>query len=254
MATIKNEGSGVLASPESNNFFYGKLMDVLQFEKDHRYFNFKRSLINRLVLGSGVVCGLNVVQDPQAEGRVLIQPGVAIDGLGREIVVTETASIDPHQLTDDRGNPAGTPLTSGTVTICLTYAETCADLVPVLVPDCDTPGNCAPSTIREGFHILVRPADPEPPVPPTCKLQPGESSFPAETPLHDLLNTLLCERINGSCPGPEVDSCEQLGRVTLDGEKISSIDSCAGRHFVYSNALLYELIVCLAERVKRLGG
>jgi hypothetical protein len=180
---------------------------------------------------------------------------VAIDGLGREIIVPEAVSIDPHQLTDDRGNAVGEPLKSGTVTVCLAYAETCADLVPVLVPDCDTPGNCAPSTIRERFHILVRPAGPEPPKPPTCKLQLGEFPLPAETPLNDQLNTLLCERVNASCPEAEVDPGAQLARVTLDGEKISSIiDSCTGRHLIYSNALLYELILCLAERVNKLTG
>src|SRR5438309_647007 len=98
MGTGMNGASGVLASPERNNFFYGKLMDVAQFEKDQRYFTLKRLLFNRLVLGSGVVFGLNAIADPQTAGRVRVEAGVAIDGLGREIVVPASSSLDPHQL------------------------------------------------------------------------------------------------------------------------------------------------------------
>lgn len=242
MAMLKNEGSGVLVRPERNNFFYGKLMDVTQCEKDHWYFNFKRSLINRLVLGSGVVCGLDVVAD--AEGRVRIQQGVAIDGLGREIVVPEAVSIDPHKLTDNAGNPVGTEPASGTVAICLAYAETCTDPVPVMVPDCNAPGiNCAPSTIREGFLVLVRNAENGAPSPPACRL--GEFLIPGNGALHEK----LCDRISAPCPEAPPDPCVLLARVNLNN---GSIDSCAGRSFVYSNSLLYELVLCLAARVDQL--
>lgn len=245
MATTMNSGNGVLVAPERNNYFYGKLMDVAQFEKEQRYFNQKRLMLNRLVLGSGVVCGLNAVADPDAEGMVRIQPGVAIDGLGREIIVSAAVSVNPRQLTDDQGAPSGDPINTGIVNICLTYAETCTDLVPVLVPDCDTPGSCAPSTIREGFRVLVRPAEGDAPAPPVCEL--GEFPLPADGALH----TLLCVRINATCPETPADPCVPLARVTLhDG----SIDACAGRRPIYSNALLYELILCLAERVAQLAG
>jgi hypothetical protein len=246
MATTMN-GGGVLGAPERNNFFYGKLMDVTQFEKEQRYFNQKRLLVNRLVLGTGVVCGLNVVADAQAAGMVRIMPGAAIDGWGREIVVAEEVPVDPHQLTDDQGTPVGDPITGGTVTICLAFAEDKVDQVPVLVPDCDTPGNCAPSTIREGFRVLVRVAEAEAPQPAACNL--GEFPLPTNGDLHEL----LCERINNTNCSAEAlaDASVPLARVTLDD---GSIDSVAGRRLVCSNALLYELILCLAERVAALVG
>ena len=247
MATTMNGGNGKLVAPERNNFFYGKLMDVTQFEKEQRYFNQKRLLLNRLVVGSGLVCGLNVV--PGAEGMVSIQAGVAIDGLGREVVVPEAVLVNPHQLTDDQGAPAGDLLTTGTVTICLAYAENKSDQVPVLVPDCDTPGNCAPSTIREGFRVLVRFTEGEAPLPPACNL--GEFPLPANGDLH----ALLCERINSAtCSADAVgDPCVPLARVTLPLND-QSIHPHAGRRLIYSNALLYELILCLAERVEQLVG
>jgi hypothetical protein len=55
MGTTMDGFSGPLGAPERNHFFYGKLMDVTQFEKDARYFNLKRSMINRPVLGCGLV-------------------------------------------------------------------------------------------------------------------------------------------------------------------------------------------------------
>ena len=136
-----------------------------------------RRRLNRLVLGHGVVCGLNVVAD--TEGMVRIQPGVALDALGREIIVPEACRVNPHQLTDDQGSATGEPLETGTVEICLAYAEKKTDLVPVLVPDCDTPGNCAPSTIREGFYVIVRLAEGDAPAPPSCQL--GDFPLPAPT-------------------------------------------------------------------------
>jgi hypothetical protein len=133
------QSNGVLAAPERNHYFYGKLLDVQQLQKEQHYFIAGRRHLNRLVLGHGVVCGLNVVAD--TESTIRIQPGVALDALGREIIDPEAFGMNPHQLTDDQGSATGEPITTGIVEICLAYAEKQTDLVPVLVPDCDTPGN-----------------------------------------------------------------------------------------------------------------
>ena len=104
---------GVLAAPERNHYFYGKLLDVQQLQKEQHYLIAARRRLNRLVLGNGVVCGLNVVAD--TAGLVRIQPGVALDAWGREIVVPEAVGINPHQLTDDQGRATGEPIETGTV-------------------------------------------------------------------------------------------------------------------------------------------
>ena len=118
MQTTKT-GNDMLNAFVRNHFFYGKLMDVDQFEKEQSYGMAKRALMNRIVLGRGVVCGLNVVKDPELEDRILVLPGVAIDDCGREIVIPEKVSIDPHQLTNNEGQPEGEPIESGIVEICL---------------------------------------------------------------------------------------------------------------------------------------
>ena len=96
-----------LSSPARNNFFYGKLMGVQQFQLEQAYFLRQRWLLNRLGLGSGVLCGLEVV--PTEDGQKLwLRPGVALDGLGREILVPSAYCIEnPRQPTDDCGRPAG---------------------------------------------------------------------------------------------------------------------------------------------------
>jgi hypothetical protein len=246
MATTSHGPSnGFLAAPERNHYFYGKLLDVQQLQMEQNYSIAARQRLHRLVLGHGVVCGLNMAAD--AGGMVRIQPGVALDALGREIIVPEAFGVNPHQLTDDQGHPTGEPLETGIVEICLSYAEKKANLVPVLVPDCDTPGNCAPNTIREEFCVIVRVAEGDTPAPPSCLL----SDFPLPTagPLHDL----LCERISAPCPEPSADPCISLARVTLPLNE-GSVNAHAGRRLIYSNTLLYELIVCLAEQVGKMAG
>jgi hypothetical protein len=75
-----------LETPVRNHYFYGKLLDVDQFELETRYLNAKRWLLNRLVTGYGVVCGLDVLPGDETN-EVWIGPGVALDKWGREIIV-----------------------------------------------------------------------------------------------------------------------------------------------------------------------
>jgi hypothetical protein len=241
-------GCGGLAALERNNFFYGKLMDVTQFEKEQRYFNQKRLLLNRLVTGSGVVCGLDLVADGE---MVRIRPGIAIDGCGREIAVPEPDDIvvDPHQLTDAHGEPTGAPPPTSNVEICLAFAEELVDPVSVLVPDCDTPDGCAPSTFLEGYRVLVRAVNEDPPLPPACTLD--EFLLP---PPDRVLHARLSARVSAACIDPPTDPCVPLGRVELLAGGEVDVDPSAGRDLVYGNDLLFELILCLAGRVEQAVG
>jgi hypothetical protein len=69
-----------------NRYFYGKLLDVFHFELETDYMNGKRALLNRLVTGWGVVCGLDVLAVDDGDA-VYITRGVALDQWGREIIV-----------------------------------------------------------------------------------------------------------------------------------------------------------------------
>ncbi|MBP5410850.1 MAG: hypothetical protein J6Y26_02955, partial [Lachnospiraceae bacterium] len=47
---------------ERTKYYYGMLLSVDDFNAEQRYMNDKRRLVNRLIHGMGVVCGLNVVR------------------------------------------------------------------------------------------------------------------------------------------------------------------------------------------------
>ena len=56
------------------------------------YGKLKQWLMNRLSLGKGVLCGLSVTAK---NGQLCVAPGVALDGLGREIIVPLQSCLDP---------------------------------------------------------------------------------------------------------------------------------------------------------------
>src|SRR3989304_9263582 len=96
---------GICENPcfERNHYYYGKLMTARDLYDEQCYFNEKRWLINRMVLGWGVVCGLDVrrmpvdPEDPTKgydDKNVLVTPGLAIDCCGREILVCEERKVE----------------------------------------------------------------------------------------------------------------------------------------------------------------
>ncbi len=75
---------------ERNNYFYGKLLTVRDFEDEQRYMNDKRRLTNILNCGVGVVSGLNTLMID--EKTISIEAGMALDYMGREIIVEEAVT------------------------------------------------------------------------------------------------------------------------------------------------------------------
>lgn len=72
---------------ERNRYFYGKLLSVDDFDAEQRYMNDKRRMLNRFLHGTGVVCGLQVVEVDDV--TVSLEMGLALDFSGREIVVAK---------------------------------------------------------------------------------------------------------------------------------------------------------------------
>ncbi len=82
---------GKLRPADKNRYFSGKLLTSRDCKDEQDFHNEKRRLINRLTLGDGVVCGLRAKQSPaQASSLIFgLTHGLALDALGREIVVAE---------------------------------------------------------------------------------------------------------------------------------------------------------------------
>ena len=66
-----------------NRYFYMKLLDVYHFELETNYLNDKRWLLNRLVFGYGVVCGLDVKCGPDDNTIIVTQVLPLISGAAR---------------------------------------------------------------------------------------------------------------------------------------------------------------------------
>jgi hypothetical protein len=146
-----------LESPVRNNYFYGQLLGVENFELETGYSIAQRRLLNRVVLGYGVVCGLGV-RVLSGGRRIAISAGVALDRWGREIIVPrETDPIDiPDGVIQSALTRADECDEEACIQVVLCYHECLGDPVPAMAGDCQTVDPCAPSTIRERYRVRFR--------------------------------------------------------------------------------------------------
>jgi hypothetical protein len=259
--------------PVRNRYFYGKLLDVAQFDLEQSYLNGKRWLLNRLVSGWGVICGLNVQLGPDNQS-VIVTPGLAIDKCGHEIMVCRPSY--PYPLPAPPTQPATTP-TSGTpgttgagggatpatppsgtprsgqmpmmegwecgqdVTVYLCYHECPTDPVPAMGGDCDTESLGSPGSIAERYKIVIQPGG---------LAHARTTSRLADVVVNGVLNyqALANYVTNLSCQSPCPDCCIPLANVRIPdaGQKYdaTSIDITV-RPICYTNDLLYELILAM---------
>ncbi|MET0459879.1 MAG: hypothetical protein ABW195_11585 [Ilumatobacteraceae bacterium] len=272
-----------LTSPTRNKYFYGKLLDAHHLQLEQQYFLDQSRLINRTSVGFGVLCGLGL--ELTADGtRIVVHPGVALDGLGREIVVPAPIRIDPATLEGTDGASEG-------FTVCLCYHECETEPAPALVSECDVHERCVNGLIRERFRIHLHPGVPA--VPPYMGVTgllgilvrrlallerelggstSGSPAAPASSDEIDALAVVGAVRgvaVHGplaatdvlsdptltvlvSCTAPR-DDCVVLGTVAppADGGTELELDAFTYRRTVMSNDALFELILGLTALVER---
>jgi hypothetical protein len=237
-----------LHEPRRNKYFYGKLLDVSHLQMEQCYGIDKRWLLNRLALGSGVLCGLGATAG--VDGTVCIGPGVAIDGFGREIIVpAPSAPIAPDAVTDASGRPTGEKLDPGSQsTIYLCYTECDAEPTAVYVSECDGLATTAPSTTVERYRVLVRPGLPTD-KPAALTAAQRDAIYPG-APAADFDRRVATEETLAITCAPPDEACVVLATVTLpkDGAALV-VDRYTYRAEVFSNTVLFELIAALADRV-----
>lgn len=223
-----------------NRYFYGKLLDVHHLDMEQEYVNGKRWLLNRLVTGAGVLCGLDLRLTADRKG-VRVAPGIAIDYAGREIVVprlTEPVSLDvPHPA--DPQNRTDCDDECVHVVICFRQCDT--DPEPIAVDECGDTVECATSAIQERYKVSVRPGRA-----PRVSLDPALPDFV----INGRLNyCALVDRVTRGCPDVPHDTCLALGNIRLtngtDPLPEPEIDICV-RPIVFTNRMLFDIIVTLA--------
>ncbi|MBI3785370.1 MAG: hypothetical protein HY270_18415 [Deltaproteobacteria bacterium] len=156
---------------ERNRYFTGKYMTERDFSAEQEYFVSRHRIHNRLLHGWGVVCGLRVDYHPDwpsapnsdcARGWVVIEPGVAIDCQGRELVVCKKRAYR-LPLRPDAGDTTEEPpgeIYDPPFLLCLQYKEEPIDYVPALYSEgaCD-PTRREPNRVRETAELVVRRLD-----------------------------------------------------------------------------------------------
>ena len=82
------------AGPTRVHFFHGKLLTADDFRDEQDYLSEKRRLHNRLCHGIGVVSGLGIsLASGTSPAVVTVAPGLALDGLGREVQLTAPVTL-----------------------------------------------------------------------------------------------------------------------------------------------------------------
>src|SRR5260370_5065707 len=146
-----------------NHYFTGKLLVERDFRQEQAYYKDKLRLHEQRLHGDGVVCGLKVKQheNPACRDRfVCIEPGLAIDCCGHDILVAEQDCVDLTQIESVKTLLAQKDGKPHTLQICIHYKECPSEPIPVLYDDCgcdDT--HCAPTRILDSSepHLLFYP-------------------------------------------------------------------------------------------------
>ena len=227
-----------LSQFERNKFFYGKLMRASDFKAEQEFFIGKQRLINRLIHGSGVVCGLQV---EAINETIKLNPGVAIDCWGREIIVPETADIiNTNDLYEKE-----------TLYVLLKYDCSETDKLPAISSESGSEENCVYYRLLETYKIETAKELPEGCVP---------SDFGLCKSWADYLNKQNTEKFDNywKCNEYKEGPAVVIAAIRKKDENIEIDDTIKiknekdetefKKNRVFSNPRLYQLIKCLNNK------
>lgn len=184
------------------DYFHGMLMTERDFREEQIYQIEKRKLLNRMLHGWGVVCGLNVKPTNPPSPNIIVEGGLALDCFGNEILVCEEQTVDltvkPCATTaayDPCAQYVPEPLDQA-LYVVIKYDERGTKPEPVYAPggSCEEK-NCNFSRIQEGFCIEVWDHPPDAPEP-GFTTQPCTEPFPcppSDCCQYILLATISCK-------------------------------------------------------------
>jgi len=147
-----------LQPPKRNHYVDGKMLTAADLVQEQRYHMGQRQLLNWTLHGNGTVCGLKIVAHPDTENRnraVVIEPGLALDCCGQEIVVAEPTVLELADWIENDAELA-TRLNGGNdLCIALARRDQPAELVPVPAPGPEGADGAEPNRIIEGFEVRL---------------------------------------------------------------------------------------------------
>lgn len=183
------------------NYFHGMLMTERDFREEQIYHIEKRKLLNRMLHGWGVVCGLKVRTTTPASPNIIVEGGMALDCFGNEILVCEEQTVDltvkPCATTAayDPCAPYVQEPQDHALYVVIKYDERGTKPEPVYAPG----GSCEEKTCNfsrkeEGFCIEVWDHPPDAPEPDSTN-EPCTEPFPcppSDCCQYILLATISC--------------------------------------------------------------
>jgi hypothetical protein len=265
-----------------NNYYTGKLLTERDLTAEQRYLIDKLRLHHLALHGWGIICGLRVKPHPYCpDKKVILEPGMAIDGCGREIWVRHEVEIClpkplqsppveeapcPPEPTWPQPSEQGTPYHQGppdaqqdpsetcppvtcepreSFYICVRYAECETEFGPAPFDECVCDGNPEkPSRICEGYKIV---ADSYWDVPDDWK-RITESKEQCD---EDCLN--IYEHNATCCPKPGWPECIPVAVIPNyeAGETLTCdrIDNKTYRVLLPSTRTLDQLLRCILEKI-----
>ncbi len=131
---------------ERNRFYPKKRLSSADYQAEQDYFNNKRRFLNCLMYGPGIVCGLGVFSLDDLS--LLVESGVAIDGMGREVVV-ETSDV--KKLSSLEGFDS---LKTNTACLCLRYKEEPVHKV-YAIDQSDPDKEFQYNRVKEGYELFL---------------------------------------------------------------------------------------------------
>jgi hypothetical protein len=162
-------------------YFHGQMLGAHDFRREQEYFIERLKLRNRCLHGWGVVCGLHVTSVDKTDAYhgkspspvIRLQPGVAIDCLGNEIVVVHTEPIELWR----RLSPADrqTFRDGDDLYLSVAYRQRPVDKAKAVFSDgCGGGPDCDYGSWQDGFEVLVtcQPPDTDGCADPCCECCP----------------------------------------------------------------------------------
>jgi hypothetical protein len=137
---------------ERNRYFNGKLMTARDMAAEQTYHASRLNTVNRLATGEGVLSGLRARVEGEADGdrlTVTVEPGVALDRCGRQVVVEDAAT-----------RTVDAPPTGDVVYVYLTYDEARRETVPVPGSEAVTEEDCTYNRVVETFAVTCEASPP----------------------------------------------------------------------------------------------
>jgi len=231
---------------ERNNYFHGKMLSARDLRQEQEYFNEKRRLINRMIHGWGIVCGLEVA----LEGPCLVvKPGLALDCCGNELLVCEREALHPKTFAKALGVETDGHYEPIAWALCLEYEECKSE--PLKLPSsCNqTERGQEYNRIRDHYRLSIRRLED------ACPVDHSDDCCPYDDVEHAAsINKVLVERSH-VCHKCKECECVLLATGTLkikpgQGPEIHLDEEYwKYRRVVYTNSALAGLIRCFHPRL-----